>query len=152
MDLKVDPEKQKAFSLEQELQVSLDVTKNNRKSMFAHGAAASALENIQLLSTASACAETAQQRRYKQLREQACTPLRRRVAHVQRHQLQHSMDLDAVLAACTSNDNAVRKQAELTITAASKSPEILSQLMQRLQGGEPQVLHRTAQQCVSKQN
>ena len=50
------------------------------------------------------------------------------------------MDLDAVLAGCSSNDNAVRKQAEQTITAAAKSPEILSQLMQRLQSAEqPQV-------------
>lgn len=51
------------------------------------------------------------------------------------------MDLDAVLAGCSSNDNAVRKQAEQTITAAAKSPEILSQLMQRLQFAEqPQVI------------
>lgn len=51
------------------------------------------------------------------------------------------MDLDAVLAGCSSNDNAVRKQAEQAITAAAKSPEILSQLMQRLQSAEqPQVL------------
>lgn len=50
------------------------------------------------------------------------------------------MDLDAVLAGCNSNDNAVRKQAEQAITAAAKSPEILSQLMQRLQYAEqPQV-------------
>ena len=50
------------------------------------------------------------------------------------------MDLDAVLAGCSSNDNVVRKQAEQTITAAAKSPEILSQLMQRLQSAEqPQV-------------
>ncbi|KAL3153296.1 hypothetical protein ABBQ38_011641 [Trebouxia sp. C0009 RCD-2024] len=50
------------------------------------------------------------------------------------------MDLDAVLAGCSSNDNATRKQAEQTITAAAKSPEILSQLMQRLQSAEqPQV-------------
>ena len=50
------------------------------------------------------------------------------------------MDLDAVLAGCSSNDNAVRKQAEQAITAAAKSPEILSQLMQRLQSAEqPQV-------------
>ncbi len=50
------------------------------------------------------------------------------------------MDLDAVLAACGSNDNTVQKQAEQTITAAAKSPEILSQLMQRLQSAEqPQV-------------
>ena len=63
------------------------------------------------------------------------------------------MDLDAVLAACSSNDNAVRKQAEQTITAAAKSPEILSQLMQRLQSAEqPQVclyfqLHPTSMIC-----
>lgn len=50
------------------------------------------------------------------------------------------MDLDAVLAACNSNDNTIRKQAEQTITSAAKSPEILSQLMQRLQSAEqPQV-------------
>ena len=50
------------------------------------------------------------------------------------------MNLDAVLAGCSSNDNVVRKQAEQTITAAAKSPEILSQLMQRLQSAEqPQV-------------
>ena len=97
-----------------------------------------------------ASAETAQQRRHKQLREQARTPHRRRVTPQASHQQQYSMDLDAVLAACTSNDNTVRKQAEQTITAASKSPEILSQLMQRLQGGEPQVVHCTTRRIKAE--
>jgi hypothetical protein len=60
------------------------------------------------------------------------------------------MDLDAVLAGCSSNDNVVRKQAEQTITAAAKSPEILSQLMQRLQSAEqPQVLSSPFASCGS---
>ncbi len=60
------------------------------------------------------------------------------------------MDLDAVLAGCSSNDNVVRKQAEQTITAAAKSPEILSQLMQRLQSAEqPQVSSAPLASCGS---
>ena len=60
------------------------------------------------------------------------------------------MDLDAVLAGCSSNDNVVRKQAEQTITAAAKSPEILSQLMQRLQSAEqPQVSSVPLASCRS---
>lgn len=67
------------------------------------------------------------------------------------------MDLDAVLAACNSNDNNVRKQAEQTITMAAKSPEILSQLMQRLQYAEQPQVCRLAQAlympvlCVKQQ-
>lgn len=67
VDLKVDPEKQKAFSLEEELQVVFD--RNN-------SAISPVLLGTRKTQTTSLCAETAGQRRHKQIRKQACAAVR----------------------------------------------------------------------------